>query len=136
MIMRVALQSFFNLYARLCYVSNFECGFAEKREMCLAFYRIPFQEDLLQRSRDSSVDIETGYGPGFDSRQGQEIFICSTMALGPTQPHIQWVLRALSLGIKRSGYEADDTHFHLVLRSRMVEMYLHFSTCLHNVVLN
>jgi hypothetical protein len=29
------------------------------------------------------------------------------MALGPTQPPIQWVPGALSLGIKRAGCEAD-----------------------------
>jgi hypothetical protein len=29
------------------------------------------------------------------------------MALGPTQPPIQWVPGALSLGVKRPGHEAD-----------------------------
>jgi hypothetical protein len=29
------------------------------------------------------------------------------LALVPTQPPTQWILRALSLGIKRSGCEAD-----------------------------
>jgi hypothetical protein len=31
----------------------------------------------------------------------------SRMALGPTQPHIQWVPEALSLGIEPLGHEAD-----------------------------
>jgi hypothetical protein len=31
----------------------------------------------------------------------------SRLALGPTQPPIQWVPGALSLGIKRPGREAD-----------------------------
>jgi hypothetical protein len=31
----------------------------------------------------------------------------SRPALGPTQPPIQWVPRALSLGVKRPGSEAD-----------------------------
>jgi hypothetical protein len=31
----------------------------------------------------------------------------SRTALGPTQPHIQWVPGALSLGVKRPGREAD-----------------------------
>jgi hypothetical protein len=31
----------------------------------------------------------------------------SRPALGPTQPPIQWVPRALSLGVKRPGREAD-----------------------------
>jgi hypothetical protein len=37
-----------------------------------------------------------GYGLGFDSRQGQEIFLYCTWsrpALGPTQPPTQWVSR-------------------------------------------
>jgi hypothetical protein len=47
---------------------------------------------------------------GFDSRRGLEIFLFTTAsrtALGPTQPPIQWVSGALSLGVKRSGHEAD-----------------------------
>jgi len=31
----------------------------------------------------------------------------SRTALGPTQPPIQWVLGALSLGVKWLGHEAD-----------------------------
>jgi hypothetical protein len=47
---------------------------------------------------------------GFESRQGLGIFLFTTAsrpALGPTQPPIQWVPEALSLGVKRSGREAD-----------------------------
>jgi hypothetical protein len=47
---------------------------------------------------------------GFNSQWGLGIFLFTTasrMALGPTQPPIQWVLRALSLGVKQSGHEAD-----------------------------
>jgi hypothetical protein len=40
------------------------------------------------------------------------------MALGLTQPPIQWVPGALSLEVKRPGREADHSP-HLVLRSRM-----------------
>jgi hypothetical protein len=50
-------------------------------------------------SRDSSVGIALGYGLeigvlGFDFRQGLGISLFTTasrMALGPTQPPIQWV---------------------------------------------
>jgi hypothetical protein len=47
---------------------------------------------------------------GFDSQQGLEIFLFTTAsipALEPTQPPIQWVPGALSLGVKRPGREAD-----------------------------
>jgi hypothetical protein len=47
---------------------------------------------------------------GFESQQGLGIFIftiVSRPALGTTQPPIQWVPEALSLGIKQLGYEAD-----------------------------
>jgi hypothetical protein len=47
---------------------------------------------------------------GFDSRQGLGIFLLTTAtrtALGPAQPPIQWVLGALSLGVKRPVREAD-----------------------------
>jgi hypothetical protein len=49
---------------------------------------------------------------GFDSRRGLGIFLFATVsrqALGPTQPAIQWVPGALSLGVKRPGYEPDHT---------------------------
>jgi hypothetical protein len=52
----------------------------------------------------------TAEGSEFESRLGQEIFfltISSRPVLGPTQPPIQWVPRAPSLGVKRPGIEAD-----------------------------
>jgi hypothetical protein len=47
---------------------------------------------------------------GFDSRRGLGIFlftIASRTALGPTQPPIQWVPGALTLGAERQGREDD-----------------------------
>jgi hypothetical protein len=49
---------------------------------------------------------------GFDSRRGLGIFLFSNMsrlALGATQPSIQWVPWTLSQGIKRPGREADNS---------------------------
>jgi hypothetical protein len=47
---------------------------------------------------------------GFDSQQGLGIFLftaASRVVLGPTQPPIQGVSGALSLGVKRPGRETD-----------------------------
>jgi hypothetical protein len=56
--------------------------------------------------------IALGYGLDdrvFVSRQGVVIYIitASRPVLGPTQPPIQWVPRALLLGLKWPGREAD-----------------------------
>jgi hypothetical protein len=58
-------------------------------------------------------DTSLGYGlddRGLESRQGLEIFLFTTLSrpvLGPTQPPIQWIPGALSLGVKRERREAD-----------------------------
>jgi hypothetical protein len=66
---------------------------------------------------------------GFDSRRVLGIFLSTTAsrtALGPTQPPVQWVPGALSMGVKRPGCESDD---HLPPSSAevrdCVETYLH-----------
>jgi hypothetical protein len=57
--------------------------------------------------------VALGYGLDdrrFESRQGLGIFLFTTVSrtvLGPTQPPIEWVPGALSLGLKRPGREAD-----------------------------
>jgi hypothetical protein len=64
------------------------------------------------KSRDSSAGIALGYG--LDDRGSRVRFLvgiflfttASRTALGPTQPPIQWVLDALSLGVKRPWREA------------------------------
>jgi hypothetical protein len=65
---------------------------------------------------------------GFDFRQGLGIFIFTTAsktALGPTQPPMQWVPGALSLGIKRPGREADHSTPSSAEVKECVELYLH-----------
>jgi hypothetical protein len=56
------------------------------------------------------------------------------VALGPTQLPIQRVPGILSPGVKRLG--RGDDHSHLVPRSKMVELYLHYPICVHGIVLN
>jgi hypothetical protein len=73
---------------------------------------------LCVKSLYSWVSIMMGIWaewPGFVSWQGQEMFLYCTAsrpALGLTQPSIQWLPGALSLGIKQLQCEVD--HCHLV----------------------
>jgi hypothetical protein len=62
---------------------------------------------------------------GFDSRQGLEIFLFTTAALGHTQPPIQWVPGALSFGINRPGREADHSPPYSADVKERVALYLH-----------
>jgi hypothetical protein len=58
----------------------------------------------------STVTRLRGGRPGFDSWQGQGIFLFATASkldLGPTQPPIQWVAGILSPGLKWPGREAN-----------------------------
>jgi hypothetical protein len=68
----------------------------------------PLCNDYNKLSRYSD-SLQAGQ-PWFHSLQGQEIFIISTayrMALGPTQPPIQWVPKVISSGVKGPGHEAN-----------------------------
>jgi hypothetical protein len=52
--------------------------------------------------------VERGSTVRFPAGAGNFLFTTAPkMALGPTQPLIQWVLGSLSLGVKRPGREAD-----------------------------
>jgi hypothetical protein len=76
---------------------------------------------------------------GFDFRRELGIFLFTTVSrtgLGPTQPPIQWVPRALSLGVKRPGREAD----HSPPSSAEVKNAWSYTSipliCLHGLVLS
>jgi hypothetical protein len=65
---------------------------------------------------------------GFDSQRRLGLFIFTTAsrtALGPAQPPIQWVPGALSLGIQRSGREADHSPPSSAEVKECMELYLH-----------
>jgi hypothetical protein len=67
----------------------------------------------FERSWDSLFGIVTRLQAGlpwFDSWQGHRFFLFSTssrLALGPTQPSVQWVSGSHSSGVKQLGHEAD-----------------------------
>jgi hypothetical protein len=72
--------------------------------------------------RDSSVSIVTRLWAVW-------FFLFTTvsrMALGPTQPAIQWVAGTLSLGVKRPWHEADHSPPSSAKVKEHVELYLHY----------
>jgi hypothetical protein len=87
-----------------------------------------------------SLTLAVGYGldvRGFESRQGLGIFLFATAsrpALGPTRPPIQWIPRALSLGVKCLGREADHSPPSSAEVEECVELYLHSPIRLHGAV--
>jgi hypothetical protein len=62
--------------------------------------------------------------------QCPEVSYNSRTALGPTQPPMQWVPGALSLGVKRPGREADHSPPSSAEAKECVELYLHSNTSL------
>jgi hypothetical protein len=75
---------------------------------------------------------------GFNSRQGLQNFLFTTAsrpALRPTQPPIQWVLGALSLGVKRPGRKSDHSPPSSAEVKECVELYVYSSQTLHGVML-
>jgi hypothetical protein len=76
---------------------------------------------------------------GFDSRRGLEMFLLTTAsrtALWSTQSPDQWVLGALSLGVKRPGCAADHSPPSRAEVKECVELYLYSTIRLHGVVLS
>jgi hypothetical protein len=71
---------------------------------------------------------------GLSPSRGMELF--SSVALGPTQPPIQWIPGALSLGVKRLGSETDHLPPSSVEVKECVELYLCSPLRLHGVVLS
>jgi hypothetical protein len=76
-------------------------------------------------------------GGGFESRQGLGIFhysAASRPVLGPTQPPIQRVPGALSLGVKWQGRVANHPPPSSAEVKECLELYLHSPIRLHGVL--
>jgi hypothetical protein len=81
------------------------------------------------------------YDQGFESQEGLGIFPLTTasrLALGPTQPPIQWIPGVLSPGIKQlvPGHEADHSP---PSSAKVKNVWCYTSTppvCFHGIVLN
>jgi hypothetical protein len=92
----------------------------------------------LSRYSDEATSCMVGV-LGFDSRRGLGIFLFTTASradLGPTQPPIQWVTGDLSLGLKRSGREANLSPPSSAEIEECVELHFHPTIRLHDVVLS
>jgi hypothetical protein len=63
-----------------------------------------------------------------------DVGVVSRPVLRPTQPPIQWVPGALSLGVKRPGREAGHALPSSADVKECVELYLHSPIRLHGVV--
>jgi len=77
--------------------------------------------------RDSSASIATRYrldGLGIESWWGQDSLHPSRMALGPTQPPLQWV-PGLSPGVRRPGRGVDHSPPSSAEVKERVELYLY-----------
>jgi hypothetical protein len=107
-------------YIDTCLLGSFVWEAVKKWVSCksaqlkVQLWREDFMCDIWSMwSRDSVVGVATGYG--LDDRGvgvwvpvGSTIFSTSSrLALGPTQPPLQWVPGAFSPGVKRPGHEAD-----------------------------
>jgi hypothetical protein len=115
-------------------------------DICSSFVRkrefMPVKS--LNKSHHSSVGMALGYGLNdrgsrvqFPAEAGNFLFTtASRTALGPTQPSIQWIPGALSLGVKRPGREADHSPPSTAEVKEWVELYLHSPVHLHGVVLS
>jgi hypothetical protein len=55
--------------------------------------------------------------------------------LGPTKPLVQWVPAAVSSGLDGRGVKLT-AHLSIVLRSRIVDLYIHSPIPLHGMMLN
>jgi hypothetical protein len=71
-----------------------------------------------------------------DFKINTALITASRTGVGPTQPPIQWVTGALSLGVKRPGREADHSPPSSAEVKECVKLYFHSPIHLHGVGLS
>jgi hypothetical protein len=90
-------------------------------------------------SQECSAGLRVGWSGVRVWGGGLEFFLFTTAtrtALGPTQPPIQWVPEAHSLGVKRPGREADHSPPSSAENKECRELYLHSPIRLHGLMLS
>jgi hypothetical protein len=105
-------------------IFTYPVSICESRRLIRHLLALPEEPDL----ENSGTTGWTIGVLGFDPRRGLRIFLFTTAsrtALGPTQPPIQWVPGALSLGLKRPGRKADHSCPSSAEVKECVELYLH-----------
>jgi hypothetical protein len=96
-------------------------------------------EHRLESARDSSVDIESGYGMygrGSNSSRVRNFSLMHSVQTGSEAHPVFFTggTSDFSVVVKRPVGEAG--HYHLVPRLKMMELYLHYAICLHALVFN
>jgi hypothetical protein len=92
------------------------------------FHHVLVLDDALKSTRAlSEILMRGGHFLWVYSLLGIFLFTAvSRMALGPTQPPIQWVPGVLSLAVKRPGREDNHILPSSAKVTECVELYLHF----------
>jgi hypothetical protein len=85
-------------------------------------------QELRAGKVQSVYQLTMGWMVGIRIPAGAEVFLfdaASRLALGPTQPPIQWVQGAVSLWVKRAGRETDHSPQSSAEVKECVKLYLH-----------
>jgi hypothetical protein len=101
------------------------CEVYDGESVLIHSYHHPATELLIFLALGCELDDR---GPRVRFPAGLGIFLFTTVsrtALGPTQTPIQWILGALSLGVKRPGREADHSPPSSADVKECVNIYLH-----------